>query len=105
MTEMMKLVELLENSAVPHEITRGSNYIQVWYPNRINAVSDAIWDYGSYGYEEGLLEIMGLTENEGAVEGWLSAEEVFSRWRAHYENTKKHEKGGLIWGLKTSMFL
>lgn len=93
MSEMMKLVELLKNSAVPHEITKDSHYncVQVWYPNRRNVISDAICNDVSYGYDEGLLEIMGLTKNEDEVEGWLSADEVFNRWRAHYENTKEED--------------
>lgn len=95
MTEMMKLVNLLEDNAVPYEITEDFNYncIQVWYPSRSKVISDAICNDVSFGHEEGLLEIMGLIkdEYEYEVEGWLTADEVFSRWRAHYESTKKED--------------
>ena len=44
---------------------------------------DAICHYGSYGYEEGLLEIMGRLvdpEKDGdTVAGWLTADDVIER--------------------------
>lgn len=42
---------------------------------------DAICNYGSYGYEEGLLEIMGdiVPPGCGTVEGWLTAKNVIDR--------------------------
>ena len=43
---------------------------------------DAICHYGSYGYEQGLLEIYGniVTEEDGdSVVGWLTAEDVIKR--------------------------
>lgn len=43
---------------------------------------DAICHYGSYGYEEGLLEIMGtlvIPEDRDSVAGWLTAEDVIKR--------------------------
>jgi hypothetical protein len=42
-------------------------------------ICDAVCHSGSYGHEEGLLEIMGLTHNDDSVEGWLTSEEVFDR--------------------------
>lgn len=39
---------------------------------------DAVCQYGSYGYEEGLLEVMGIITDED-VEGWLTAQDVISR--------------------------
>lgn len=42
--------------------------------------------WGTYGYEEGLLEQMGLISPCGdSVEGHLTAETVFERWKNHYE--------------------
>lgn len=43
---------------------------------------DAICHWGSYGYEEGLLEIMGsiVCEEDGdSVAGWLTADDVIKR--------------------------
>lgn len=42
---------------------------------------DAICHYGSYGYEDGLLEIMGDTvvRNDDEVEGWLTANDIIKR--------------------------
>ena len=42
---------------------------------------DAICHSGSYGHEQGLLEVMGTiaTEVEDDVEGWLTAEEILQR--------------------------
>lgn len=43
---------------------------------------DAICQFGSYGYEEGLLEIMGTLvrpEDRDSVAGWLTAEDVIKR--------------------------
>ena len=38
---------------------------------------DAICCFGSYGYEHGLLEVMGkIVEKSGDVVGWLTAEEI-----------------------------
>ena len=51
---------------------------------------DAIFHYGSYGRDDGLLEIMGgLTKEEEEndnVLGYLTAEEVFKRFKYCYEN-------------------
>lgn len=41
---------------------------------------DAICHYGSYGYEDGLLEVMGSwLIGPYDVEGWLTAEDVISK--------------------------
>ena len=46
---------------------------------------DAICHRGSYGYEQGLLEIMGTIVDENAgdsVEGWLTAQDIIDRLEA-----------------------
>ena len=41
---------------------------------------DAICHTGSYGYEEGLLEIMGdIVTGDDAVEGYLTAQDIIDR--------------------------
>ena len=42
---------------------------------------DAICHPGSYGYEKGLLEVMGDPVTNNDVEGWLTADEIFARWQ------------------------
>ena len=111
MGEFEKLVQLLTENNIPHGIrineTYGSDLLnarslskfgwkQVYYPsaNPGEILSDVVWHYGSYGFEEGLLEQLGLTEYYGSeytddVKGWLTAEEVFECWKQHYENRKE----------------
>lgn len=55
---------------------------------------DAICHPGSYGYEQGLLEVMGVpVVGHGDVEGWLTADQVFERWQKweadHGENKEE----------------
>lgn len=51
---------------------------------------DAICQYGSYGYEEGLLEVMGepvVRPNDGdSVCGDLTAEDAIERWEEYKNN-------------------
>ena len=51
------------------------------YDNDGNRTWDAICQPYSYGYEEGLLEVMGreVTDSEDGVEGYLSAAEIIRR--------------------------
>lgn len=92
MNEMSKLIALLETAHVPYETRphwHGS--IQVGYPNFENTVCDAVCFPGSYGYEQGLLEIMGLVDEEevgDTVEGYLTGTEVFQRIFRHYRYDK-----------------
>lgn len=88
MTQMEKLENMLNISNIPFEITKHwSHTKQIWYPSRENPICDVICFGraglgGSYGHEKGLLEIMGLVDEEktgDSVEGWLTAEEVFDR--------------------------
>lgn len=88
MTEMQKLVTLLDEEHIPYEISEIYGTAQVFYPSIKSHVCDAICHSGSYGYADGLLEIMGLTKtDEDDVEGWLTAEEVFNRMKQHYHST------------------
>ena len=88
MNEMSKLITLLENAHVPYEARPNwDGTIQVGYPNFENPICDAICSRGCYGYERGLLEIMGLVNEEevgDSVEGYLTAVEVFQRIFKHY---------------------
>ena len=94
--QMVKLMNILTLADIPYEVTECWGTPQVWYPSRKEAVCDVICHRGSYGYKEGLLEMMGLlTEEEGEeddVVGWLTAWDVAQRIYAHYMSTTKEEK-------------
>ena len=101
MTEIEKLEIMLNTMNVPFEITEHwSNTEQIWYPSRENCICDIVCFGdgslgGSYGHEEGLLEIMGLVneeETEDSVEGWLTAEEVFNRMWDDYITWRDENK-------------
>lgn len=88
LTELDKLEKLLRSSGYGHVIRRddaGFHQIFVEKPDGTR-MWDAICHFGSYGHEKGLLEVMGAPvvspDYEDSVEGWLTADEVFSRWQA-----------------------
>ena len=100
MTEMDKLVEYLDKSGINYKRIKESNIVPfpdgndrdigrnqvVVYDTEGNIKWDAICHYGSYGYEDGLLEIMGdivdEEEDGDSVAGWLTAEGVIKRVKA-----------------------
>ena len=86
--EIKRLVEMLEIANIPFELTddvMGNSDNQIWYPNYEENICDVICHEFSYGGKDGLLEIMGLSENEcDDVEGWLTAEEVFEKIYTDY---------------------
>lgn len=78
MTEMNKLVVLLAKNNVPFEI-KAFDFLdkptwQICSPSIEDTKVDAICHKGSYGHENGLIEIMSLFEED--VVGWLTAEEA-----------------------------
>jgi len=88
--EMDKLIPMLCKADIPFDLAIHMGRPQIIYPSIENCVCDAVLHWGSYGREQGLLEIMGLTESvEDDVEGWMTAEEVFARISAHYEKNLK----------------
>lgn len=82
--EIVKLSKMLDKEKIPHEDMQIFDGLQVNYPNKENCICDAICHSFSYGHEQGLLEIMGLTEDDD-VEGYLTAKEVFKRIKKHYK--------------------
>lgn len=86
MTEMEKLEKMLNVAGIPYEVAYPFDKPQIIYPSKENRVCDAICHRGSYGYEDGLLEIMGLVDEEAGdeVEGYLTADDVFRRIVDHY---------------------
>ena len=86
-THVDKLITMLETTDIPFEVTERHGRPQFWYPNQKRPVCDAICHWGSYGHQDGLIEIMGLTHNDDSVEGYLTAEDVFTRIKEHWEET------------------
>lgn len=106
-TEILKLKEMLEEAGIPFTFTDDfwrvkkkleenpslSLIYREKYPAyqiRLGHLADAIENCFSYGNEQDLLEIMGgLTEEEeeyDGVLGWLTAEEVFKRFKYCWEH-------------------
>ena len=93
--EIFRLKEMLEEANIPFEwninfMCYGSYQIIIYSKDGTTRLCDCIEHFGSYGNEEDKLEIMGgLTEEENendSVLGWLTAEEVFKRFKYCYEN-------------------
>lgn len=91
--QIFKLKEMLRSEDIPFEFKEIKVFAgyQLFYPNKENKVCDVILHNGSYGHEQGLLEIMGLVDEEKVgdeVEGYLTAGECFNRIKKHYEKSK-----------------
>ena len=95
MTEMDKLIDMLDFAGIPFDVTEACGAPQVCYPagpaGSEDCICDVICHAYSYGGDQGLLEIMGLVDDNicDDVEGYLTAEDVFSRIRNHYEEQNK----------------
>lgn len=87
MTELDKLEEYLKKNNIPYtRVDKNDCWMrhQIMVPEAYpNAEWDAICHSGSYGYEDGLLEIMGDLVDEkkdgDTVVGYLTAEDVVKR--------------------------
>lgn len=117
--EIFKLHRMLDEAEIQHEFVDesidekyyflesidGTKY-HIYYPScdefrkGINSETDTtdagcsvIEGYGTYGYEQDLLEIMGLLTSEeeehDPVRGYLTAENVFERIKAAEERRKE----------------
>lgn len=87
--EPLRLASMCLAHDIPFEIAEYWDGFLIGYPSlkEDERVSDAVCHNGSYGRQEGLLEIMGLVNEEevgDSVEGWLTAEQVFERWQKHW---------------------
>lgn len=116
-TEILKLKTMLEEANIPFTFTddfwnvkrleerrKADPYFDELFQNkypayqiRLGDLADVIQHDGSYGNGQDLLEIMGgLTEKEKEeynVLGYLTAEEVFKRFKYCYEhNTNTYKK-------------
>ena len=90
-TEILKLDKMLTESRIPHVLQKHLDGWQIIYPEAgKKRVMDAIENFGSYGHEKNLLEIMGLLTPEEAeydiVAGYLTAQDVFKRIEKHWDD-------------------
>ncbi len=93
MSEMDKLYSyLVENGYHVRRIEKDPEGIERNQIVVVDSAGEYLWDaichYGSYGYEKGLLEIMGEIVDpscEDSVEGWLTADDVIARVKERYE--------------------
>ena len=85
MTEMEKLVELLEENTIPFEVTIQPLFRtpQIWVPCQSDSDGDVICHYGSYGGDRGLLETLGFGQED--VCGYLTAQEAFELIKNFYD--------------------
>lgn len=101
--EITKLHEMLEADKIPHSFKHVFEEFPDWgmqlcYPvfDLETRVLSVIQHIGSYGHEEGLLEIMGLLTDEelehSDVAGWLTAEEVYERIKQHWSKENATNK-------------
>lgn len=101
--EILKLKTMLEEANIPFEFTdnlfkkRDEPSYQILIKKHDRKLCDCIYHFGSYGYYQGLLEIMGgLTKEEQedtSVLGYMTAEQVFKRFKYCYEhNTSTYHK-------------
>lgn len=97
MNEIVRLHKMLNEANIPHTFTDDMFRDYILYPSYQiiikkdgNRLCDAVYHSGSYGYYDGLLEIMGgLTEEETKIDevlGYLTADKVFKRFKYCYEN-------------------
>ena len=90
-TEMITLIDMLTIAEIPFELTIdacGNENGQLWYPSYEERTCDVICHEYSYGGPQGLLEIMGLVDDDcdDDVMGWLTAENVFARIYTDFMN-------------------
>ena len=89
--EILKLHNMLEANNIPHEFARFyDGYAVCYQTSGETCVCDAVQHRWSYGSEQDLIEILGLSENGAGIdiEGYLTADDVFQRIKKHYESLK-----------------
>ena len=81
--EILKLADMLDSANIPYESEELWGGIHIEYPNKENCVCSVICHDFSFGGHLGLLEIMGLTDDDD-VQGYLTAQDVYNRIAIHY---------------------
>ncbi len=86
--EMNKLIRLLAKADIPFDVMafpfhptvngegdKSDGGLQIFAPSYENPTIDAVCHFGTYGYQNGLIEIM--EKNAMDPVGWLTAEEAY----------------------------
>lgn len=100
MQEFDKLINMLDKSGIPYE-RDDDNFMmlaygvpvggikRIKYPKKEDFICSVVYGHGTYGFESGKLEMMGLLTPEeeacDSVLGYLTARDVFDRIRKHYK--------------------
>ena len=85
--EIRKLNKMLSEANANYALRNinDDGYRILLYDKDGKIIADAIYYNGSYGYEQGLLEIVGVgvALEHLCVEGNLTAEQVFNKWKPY----------------------
>lgn len=84
--EIEKLDKMLSKANANYDLRNVYDGYQILlFDENDEIIADAICHGGSYGHTEGLLEIMGkgVKSKDDSVEGYLTARQVFNRWKAY----------------------
>lgn len=97
MTEFNKLENYLRKANCPYERIDTNDYglerHMIFVPNEKDREWDCICFPGSFGYKDGLLEIMGnIVEGEDDVEGFLTADQVIQKIEKTYGWSYSHDE-------------
>ena len=84
---ILRLANLCSAEGIPFVTRPLFDGLQLLCPSLEERELDVICHGGSYGHEQGLLEIMGAICNtyNDDVEGYLTVEEVFERIKKYYK--------------------
>jgi hypothetical protein len=97
-TEILKLDGMLSEAGIPHTLHPRYGGWQILYPSEEARVLSAIEHRYSSGRYQDTIEIMGLlTAKERAhylVKGYMTANEVFARIKAHYDSQRISDEKG-----------
>ena len=85
--EIFRLEQMLLSENIPYKLRPIFDGWQIEYPaGNGERVCSAVQHQFSYGSINDRIEIMGLTDNDEQVQGFLTAEDVFNRISAHYKS-------------------
>lgn len=73
---IFELDKRLTEANIPHVLQRFLDGWQIIYPSEEEREGDVISHFGSYGYEQDLIEAYGFCIQD--VEGWLSVDNAFN---------------------------
>lgn len=79
MNELIKLEAYLKEHSIPYKRNLWNQIIVYRDKELKKRWFDVIWHKGSYGYKEGLLELLDSEQGED-VEGYLTADDVIKRY-------------------------